>query len=226
METLRNSPHQFWYYNNGITALCSSIQKKMVGGSSRDTGIFECRGVTIVNGAQTVGAAATAFSQDHRSVENARILLRLISLDQCPPEFAISVTRSTNTQNRIELRDFVSLDEQQQRLQTELQLDDVRYVYKSGDSIASTDNGFDLDEATVALACAHQDVALSVQAKREIGKLWEDTSKQPYRTHFNQALSGRRLWRLVQIQRRVDSQLRLLGPKEIGARSNDTGSWE
>ncbi len=120
----------------------------------------------------------------------------------------------------------MSLDEQQQRLQTELQLDDVRYVYKSGDSIASTDNGFDLDEATVALACAHQDVALSVQAKREIGKLWEDTSKQPYRTHFNQALSGRRLWRLVQIQRRVDSQLRLLGPKEIGARSNDTGSWE
>ncbi len=41
LETLRNDPENFWYFNNGITALCGNIQKKPVGGSSRDTGVFE-----------------------------------------------------------------------------------------------------------------------------------------------------------------------------------------
>ncbi|WP_420912651.1 AIPR family protein [Cyanobacterium aponinum] len=41
IETLKNNPESFWYYNNGITALCSSIQKKPLGGNSRNTRILE-----------------------------------------------------------------------------------------------------------------------------------------------------------------------------------------
>ena len=40
------------------------------------------------------------------------------------------------------------------------------------------ESGCTLTEATNALACAHS-VDLAVQAKREIGRLWEDVSRSP-----------------------------------------------
>src|SRR5207249_3032573 len=114
-------------------------------------------------------------------VARARVQIRFISLDDCPEDFATSVTRYTNTQNRIERRDFVALDVQQERIRTELQIEGIEYVYKSGDICPPTRTGFDLTEATVALACSQADIALAVQAKREIGKLWEDLEKAPYK---------------------------------------------
>ncbi len=47
-----------------------------------------------------------------------------------------------------------------------------------------TANSFDLFEATTALACTSGKVRLVVQLKREIGKLWEDASKAPYKELF------------------------------------------
>lgn len=53
--TLNDEPEHFWYFNNGITILCNRIAKQLVGGSARESGVFECQGVNVVNGAQTVG---------------------------------------------------------------------------------------------------------------------------------------------------------------------------
>jgi hypothetical protein len=207
LDTLRTAPENFWYFNNGITALCGSIHKKPVGGSSRDTGVFECSDVSIVNGAQTVGSIAAAHATHPEQVARATVAVRFISLEQVPAGFSPEVTRATNTQNRIERRDFVSLDPEQERLRTELQLDRVDYVYKSGEKPPQPDNGFDLAEATVALACSSPDVSFAVQAKREIGKLWEDISRAPYLALFNPSLSGRHLWYLVRVLRAIDEQL-------------------
>lgn len=207
LDTLRNRPEQFWYFNNGITALCGSMSKKPIGGSNRDSGIFECADVTVVNGAQTVGSIAAAHATHAEAVARARVSIRFISLEDCPVDFSRDVTRFTNTQNRIERRDFVALDPEQERIRTELQLESVEYVYKSGDSVSPQGQGFDLAEATIALACSQEDIALAVQAKREIGKLWEDISKAPYRALFNASLSGPKLWRLVQTQRMIDMTL-------------------
>ena len=125
----------------------------------------------------------------------------------CPAEFGSEVTRATNTQNRIERRDFVALDPEQERLKTELQLDGIYYVFKSGEVPPSGKPGFDLPDATVALACSHSDISLAVQAKREIGKLWEDIARPPYKCLFNASINGLHLWKIVQIQREIDSQL-------------------
>jgi hypothetical protein len=62
-------------------------------------------------------------------------------------------------------------------------------------------------EATVALACAADDVSLAVQAKREIGKLWEDITKAPYRALFNPSVTGPEVWRLVRILRTAETTL-------------------
>jgi hypothetical protein len=208
IETLESSPKNFWYSNNGITALCGSIGKKPIGGTSHDSGVFECLDVRIVNGAQTVGAIALANSKYPEKAVNATVMVRFISLENCPEGFAVQVTRATNTQNRIERRDFVSLDSEQERLRTELQLEGVNYSYKAADSPRDKKSGFDLTEATIALACAHSDISHAMQAKREISKLWEDITKAPYKALFNSGLSSLRLWRLVQIHRTIDAELK------------------
>jgi len=188
-DTIKREPERFWYYNNGITALCSSIAKKPLGGSGRDTGIFECRDVKIVNGAQTVGSIARAYQSSPEQVEKAKIPIRFISLENCPEEFAIEITRFNNTQNRIDRREFVALDPEQERIKSEFQLEGITYVYKSGESISS-EKGFDLNEATISRACKHNDVAFAVRAKDKISSLWENIEKSPYKILFNASVNG------------------------------------
>ena len=210
VHTLLNSPHDFWYFNNGVTALCRTVQKKPIGGNTRETGYFECHDLRVVNGAQTVGAITQAAAKAPDCVARARVALRLIALEHCPPEFDKQVTRYTNTQNRIDRRDFVALDIEQERIRGELQLEGVGYIYKSGETQAASGTGFDLVEATVARACLQSDVGYAVQAKREIGRLWDDIEKPPYKILFNPGVSGPALWRAVQVVRQVDRALQAL----------------
>jgi hypothetical protein len=207
MDTLGTSPERFWYYNNGITVLSASVKKKPIGGDSRDMGIFECADFRVVNGAQTIGAIATASASHQDFVAKARVPIRIISLEQCPEGFDREVTRCTNTQNKIDRRDFVALDVEQERLRGELQLEDVAYAFKSGDVIPRGQTGFDIIEATVALACRQPDLSLAVQAKREIGKLWEDIERPPYKVLFNPSVESADVWKAVQVLRVVEDQL-------------------
>lgn len=212
-KTLSSSPEKFWYYNNGITVLCESVKKKPLGGSTTEIGTFECRGASVVNGAQTVGTIFNTAQKDESKLADARVLVRLISLDNCPPNFADELTRATNTQNRIERRDFAALDPNQKRLRTELLLEyQKEYAYQSGESAPQDAIGCTLDEAAVALACSMPDVSLAVQAKREVGMLYEDINKPPYVQLFNPGTTARRLWHAVGILRAIEAELRRLQP--------------
>ena len=215
-DTLRTEPQNFWYYNNGITALCDNVKKRPIGGASRESGVFVCEGFQIVNGAQTVGSVATANTVMPEQVAQAKVFIKIKSLENCPEEFKAYVTRNTNTQNRIEKRDFVSLDPEQERIKNELGLENIHYVYKTGSSIPTSTNGFDLNEATLARACSEPDVALTVQAKREIGKLWEDITKAPYRALFHAGVNGLALWKKVCVLRSVETSLEQLRAGKSG----------
>jgi len=215
-DAVISSPDKFWYFNNGITALCGGIIKKPIGGAGRDMGVFECSDFNIVNGAQTVGSIAAASDRAPESMEGAKVPIRIISLANTPDEFGKEITKNNNTQNRIDRRDFVALDENQERIRNELLLEGIAYIYKSGDSLPTGSEGFDLVEATVALACANSDLSYSVQAKREIGRLWDDITKAPYKALFHDGISGPHLWRAVLILRVVDSHLGSLAKTEDG----------
>lgn len=221
-DTARKRPDAFWYFNNGITVLCQRITKKVLGGSTRASGVFDCAGVSIVNGAQTVGSLATAAPAS----SDAKVMARFISLEQCPEGFAADVTRATNMQNRVDNRDFAALDPTQDRLRSELLLEGRTYSYKTGDSRPSAEKGCSIDEATVALACSRSDVGLAVIAKREIGRLWDDIEKAPYKLLFNNGLSGLRLWRLVELLRAIDASLkqeqdvRIGRPRQVAVHGN------
>lgn len=206
VTTLVERPEDFWYFNNGITAIATDVAKKPLGGNSTDFGIFECAGFSVVNGAQTVGSIHAAAAQKPESVAKAMVPVRIIS-NGSGDAFSSDVTRFTNTQNAIEKRDFVALDPQQERIRQELHIESVEYAYKAGSSSGSSGARFDLTEATVAMACINPDIGLTVQAKREIGKLWEDIGKVPYKQLFNAGLSGPALWEIVQALREVETHL-------------------
>jgi len=207
-QTLQGRAEEFWYFNNGITIVARRARRAMAGGTSTDFATFHCDDVSIVNGAQTVGTIGKFSELNPAAVAPVYVPVRIIVRgdDQM---FGEEVTRTNNRQNRIENRDFVALDPEQNRIRQELAVDGIDYQLVRSESIARSDTAFDLVEATTALACASGTVKLPVQAKREIGKLWEDLNRAPYKELFNGSVPGLKVWRCVQIQRRVDKGLSL-----------------
>lgn len=207
-KTIENEPELFWYFNNGITVLCKDITKADVK-KDRKEGEFIAKGISIVNGAQTIGcigALYQEYSQDEKeNLENAEIFIRFISLDKCTENFVLKVTRATNTQNKVEARDFVALDSQQERLYKEFKSGGRNYHYKrTSETSVKDDRNYELEEATVALACANSDINLVISAKQELSKLWSDTSQHPYTTLFNERVHAIQLWRQIDVKREVE----------------------
>lgn len=207
IDTLQNRPEVFWYYNNGITVLCDRFRKAVAGGTNRAVGHYVMEGASVVNGAQTVGALARAKLPSADGLASVQVTVRFISLDGATDTFASDVTRATNTQNRIGGRDFLSLDPEQGRLRDEFRVGDLTYSFRSGEPDPDPELGCSVTDATIALACNQPSPALAVLAKREVGRLWDDISKAPYRNLFNTTTNYLRVWRSVQVMRTVGELL-------------------
>lgn len=207
-KTLEDSPEKFWYFNNGITVLCKSMSQELLGVASKGSiATLTMRGIAIVNGAQTVGSIGSLDVGFEDKLAQARVMSRFIAVNEDPSDLSLQVTRAANTQNRIERRDFVSLDREQERLRLDMLLGlDKRYLLKRGDPEMLPAEGCSVDEATIALACEHS-VALATQAKREVGALWLNIEKAPYVLLFNAKTTAERLWGAVIVMRAVDGWL-------------------
>jgi hypothetical protein len=200
--TAAQSPEDFWYFNNGITLTADEALKAPAGASSHVAGIFQFRGASIVNGAQTVSSLGAV--DDDAPLAKVRVGIRVILLKDAPAEFGKSVTRTNNLQNRVEPRDFAAQDPEQMRLRQEMALEGIEYHISRSEDARSTATSCDLPEVTTALACALGDSALAVQAKTGLGRFFADLSKAPYKTIFNPGTSGARAFNAVRVQRHID----------------------
>lgn len=209
--TLISEPEYFWYFNNGITVICDSVIKGLAGSPDTQVGIFSCEGVSVVNGAQTVGSIGGIVGGMPEGAEPPQgwVQVRIISLEKCPPEFARRLTRAANLQNAVGNREFAAMDPLQYRLAADFALDRRKYVYKTGDLEPKGEEGCSIVEATQALGCAVS-VNLAVQVKREIGALWANTEAAPYTEIFPPGLTTARVWRCVLVMRAVDEELQKL----------------
>ncbi len=231
-DTVANSPENFWYYNNGVTVLCDKIVRKARGATTRNLGEFDLEGASVVNGAQTVASIAGSLAPDADEDVTPKVWIRAISLEGCPPDFATLVTRATNTQNSVESRDFVSLDDEQLRLRTDFRLSlSKTYSIKRGEAEPNPSDGCTVIEAATALACMQPDVALAVIAKSAPGRLW-DMQGRYYRQLFSGSTSAYTVWRAVQTMRWVDEALDevsgLLGdgrPRAVNAQGRRVVLW-
>ena len=218
-ETLRNCPELFKYFNNGISVLCNSIKKTAFGGANTELGIFECSDIQIVNGAQTVGTIGEFYKNPNQESQNAEVFVKVISLEGAPSDFSTRQTIADNTQNKVEKKDFVSLCPIQLKLKEELRLDGITYHLKRGIDVPLLDEfNYTFDEAATALAASQEEVTLSVQAKREVGKLWESLNSAPYTDLFNDQLTPTRLKHVLKINRAIKNELEILYNTQTDAR--------
>jgi len=203
-KTLATDAEHFWFYNNGITIIAESLKRQAIGGNDRSIGIFECTKVTIVNGAQTVGTIGRTLTGDSSSFLQARII------EVSDPESSLGkqITKASNTQNKIDARNFVALDPEQDRIRTELLIEKVAYEYREGEPLESTVDGFDFLEAVTTLACSSDEMSFVATSKGYIGGLYVDITATPYKALFNPSTSSRRLWSLVQLSRRIDKMVK------------------
>jgi len=213
-ETITTCPENFFYYNNGITILCDSIIKKPL--MQQNAGTFDVKNLKIVNGAQTVGNIGKMYKTYPDAIEKVWITVKLISLENCPPDFGENVTRKTNTQNKIEKRDFVSLDYLQDKLKTELALLGVSYHIKRSGELVTDEMSCTVDELMVAVACSLSNVDFAVMAKREVGLLWNDTKQEPYTLIINENLTAIKAWRCIQVMRKLNAYIKIESKQKTG----------
>lgn len=203
-EVLKTEPDKFFYYNNGIKILCKKITKKAAYSTDRNTGLFVLEGVSLVNGAQTTGTIGTVYAETPELLSTACVYIQMIDLGESNEGQASQITKLSNTQNRIEGKDFASLDPNQERLRMELSLGGIQYLYKAGAKIDTPERQISLDEAIVAQACSLSDLTITALTKRNVGALTESIEKAPYKLLFNGSTNSFSLYNNVQVLRAVD----------------------
>lgn len=206
-KVLTNEPQNFVYYNNGLKLLCRKITRKAKNSTTNMTGIFTLEGVSLINGAQTTGSIGSVFSEDPSKLENAWVMVQMIDMSEMPEEIGKSITKLSNTQNRIDNKDFAAQDPTQERIRRELSFSHFQYLYKTGDEISDMSKQLSFDEALVALACLWDDVTYANMAKRNVGALSEDITKVPYKALFNPSTNAFELLNAVLVVREIERLL-------------------
>lgn len=132
VETIEGNPLNFWYFNNGITAITDEILDFHV-----DSETISIRGIQIINGAQTVFSIHQAYikaSELTRAKMDSDALITMRIMRTGGESFDLQVTRYTNSQNPIDERDFHSNDEVQKRLQEDFfRYTDIWYETRRGE---------------------------------------------------------------------------------------------
>ena len=231
ISTIEEEPEHFFYLNNGLTAYCERLEVHNFDRGNAESKRITAYGLSIVNGAQTLGSVAKFFRNSPDSIPEGCVFIKIISLERCEDDrkFAKRITRSTNFQNQIGVRDFVALDEQQETIANQLRLSEIIYHYKDDVETPAPDEcNFTLEEATTAAACLAQlkdcDFCARIVAKRR--SLWsmeevypaEELLRSQYSRVFRPDRSARTLWRAVQTQRLVVESMQSNAKASSGVR--------
>ncbi|PVE41187.1 hypothetical protein H663_018585 [Limnohabitans planktonicus II-D5] len=232
-KTLLTSPEHFVYFNNGVTLLCEKITAIGAMDTERKVGKFRLEGVSIINGAQTVGTVAQQ-PLAHYDANPADVLVTCIQSAGDPADFGDRVTEYRNNQNAVRTEDFIALDDNQENWRKTLQVSGIRYIYKpSAQDPHAAERVFTAQEAANYLACASKDGLTWAEGLQLViadsGALWDQkrnfvgasvnkVEDSVYGCLFPNSLTARRLWRTTQIGRMirdiVDADIPSLSPAE------------
>lgn len=192
-DSLATNPSAFWYMNNGITAICDELKRKPVGlGDQRESSLWHIGNVKIVNGAQTTSAISEAYKTSPKSVKKGYVQIKVISLSKAPLDIASQITTATNTQNKVEPRDFLALDTLQDGLAESFKKIGIQYCYRRGEVISNTSTGLTVQELAVSLATCSTNMNDVVMAKSNVGSLTDPSGH--YQKIFHPTLDVAKAW--------------------------------
>jgi hypothetical protein len=105
-DTLREEPHHFMAYNNGISATVDEIRTAAAPDGLKITGF---RGLQIVNGGQTTASIHRARKRDRLDLSKVHVAAKITRLPSDRVEEMVpKISRFANTQNVIQEADFSS----------------------------------------------------------------------------------------------------------------------
>jgi hypothetical protein len=106
-DTIEKEPENFFYYNNGVSALCEEFN------FNPKTRSLKIERLQVVNGAQTIGAIRNGRTE---KLKDVLVLVKLTALKHASRERGIAATliKTNNTQNALRAPDFRSNDKIQQ----------------------------------------------------------------------------------------------------------------
>lgn len=192
-SSLIKQPAEFWYMNNGITAICDKLEKKRVGlGDQKESSLWDVGNIKIVNGAQTTSAISDAYIKDQGKVKKGYVQIKVISLAKAPLDIGNQITTATNTQNRVEPRDFLALDQIQDGLSEAFRKIGIQYCYRRGEVITDRSKGLDVQELALSLATCSRSMTDVVMAKRNVGSLTDPSGH--YHKLFSESLNPTSTW--------------------------------
>jgi hypothetical protein len=135
-KTATDSPEDFFFFNNGISALATEVT---MDSSDPTKCTLLCENLSIINGAQTVRSLHKAHISSLGGAKDAQVLLRLteIGSKRTKPEqaFLDNVTKYNNTQTAIRIADFRSNDNIQSDIAAKFSrlpaVDGKKFLYKN-----------------------------------------------------------------------------------------------
>jgi hypothetical protein len=128
-KTLETEPAFFWYYNNGITIVCDSAERKSRGGRN----VIRLVNPQVINGQQTTRTLHKCASRNAK----ATVLVRVISVPRETEEgerrfenLVSKIVAATNWQNAIKPSDLMANDRRQIEIERNLRKLDYHYLRK------------------------------------------------------------------------------------------------
>jgi hypothetical protein len=108
-ETIRDLPHRFLAYNNGIVVTVDAMEVEDNGNGQ--FGIKSVRGLQIVNGGQTTASLHRAKRQDGVQLDAISVPAKIICVGGAElDEMVAAVSKSANSQNTVQPADFSAND--------------------------------------------------------------------------------------------------------------------
>ncbi len=201
-DTLRTAPDEFFYLNNGITALADQVEAPQ---GTKANKRLRLRGLSVINGAQTISSAAEFVAQNPLSdISNAKVLVTIIKADS-EGKFGRSVTRARNHQNPVSTGNFASLDPRQEELRRELAYLGYSYHYRPEATPRNAEVSasiITIEQAMKALALFEVDSRYPYWLKNEIVR-FQNAESSEYQSLFTQTLTGAQLVNKVKFFRFV-----------------------
>ncbi|MFD1190798.1 AIPR family protein [Phenylobacterium conjunctum] len=108
-DTIRNEPHRFMAYNNGISMTAEVVETTTL--PTGQTAVRRIRGLQIVNGGQTSSSIHRAAKQDKADLSGVYVQAKLtVVAPDLIDTLAPRIAEFANTQNPIQMADFSAND--------------------------------------------------------------------------------------------------------------------
>ena len=204
MKVLEDEPENFYLFNNGIKIIAEKIKTAPISCTDRSIAILRLEGASIINGAQTTGCIYEMYKENEEKLDDVKVQVQIISLEKLAEGMSNKITKLSNTQNKIENKDFAVQDPVQDMLKKDLAIDGYTYIYKQGEiDNTNVEKICNIYEVIVALGCGFEDFNVYTILKRAYGSIFDDLTKAPYKMIFNNGVSSYKLWNSVMIFRKL-----------------------